>query len=131
MMTSEVIISIMVERIVGQFQPSRVVLFGSRARGTAIESSDVDLLVVLRDVPDKRRAAVEIRRTLGDLPISKDIVVTTPDEIVRRGDVIGTVIHAALREGVTVYERPLIPLCTRPYAGYGSLKRTSMSPHAL
>ena len=105
-MTSEAIISIMVERIVGQFQPSRVVLFGSRARGTAIESSDVDLLVVLRDVPDKRRAAVEIRRTLGDLPISKDIVVTTPDEIVRRGDVIGTVIHAALREGVTVYERP-------------------------
>ena len=106
MITSDAIVSTMVERIVGRFQPSRVVLFGSRARGTAIESSDVDLLVVLRDVPDKRRAAVEIRRTLGDLPISKDIVVTTPDEIVRRGDVIGTVIHAALREGVTVYERP-------------------------
>ena len=105
-MTSEAIISAMVDRIVGEFQPTRVVLFGSHARGTADESSDVDLLVVMRDVPDKRLAAVEIRRSLGDLPISKDIVVTTQDEIRRRGAIIGTVLHAALREGVTVYERP-------------------------
>ena len=105
-MTTETIISAMVDRIVGRFQPSRVVLFGSHARGTAIESSDVDLLVVMGDVQDKRRTAVAIRRSLGDLPISKDIVVTTPDEIVSRGDVVGSVLHAALREGVTVYERP-------------------------
>jgi hypothetical protein len=66
----------------------------------------VDLLVVMSDVPDKRLAAVEIRRSLGDLPVSKDIVVTTHDEIRRRGAVIGTALHAALREGVIVYERP-------------------------
>jgi len=105
-MTSKANIATMVDRIVGRFQPSRVVLFGSHARGTADGSSDVDLLVVMRNVPDKRLAAVEIRRSLGDLPFSKDIVVTTPDEIRRRGAVIGTVLHAALREGVTVYERP-------------------------
>ena len=105
-MISEAIISTMVDRIVGRFQPSRVVLFGSYARGTAIESSDVDLLVVMVDIPDKRQAAVEIRRTLGDLPVSKDIVVTTPDEITRRGHLVGTVLHAALREGKVVYERP-------------------------
>ena len=105
-MISEAIISTMVDRIVGRFQPSRVVLFGSYARGTAIESSDVDLLVVMGDIPDKRQAAVEIRRTLGDLPVSKDIVVTTPDEITRRGHLVGTVLHAALREGKVVYERP-------------------------
>ena len=96
----------MVDRIVGRFQPSRVVLFGSQARGTAGEWSDVDLLVVMRDVPDKRRAAIEIRRSLGDLPISKDIVVTTPEEIRRRGHMVGTVLHAALREGTVLYERP-------------------------
>lgn len=105
-MTSEAIISTMVDRIVGRFHPSRVVLFGSRARGTDGEWSDVDLLVVMGDVPDKRRAAVEIRRSLGDLPISKDIVVTTPEEITHRGHVVGTVLHAALSEGTTLYERP-------------------------
>lgn len=105
-MTSKAMISAMVDRIVGRIQPSRVVLFGSHARGTADGSSDVDLLVVMRDAPDKRLAAVEIRRSLGDLPVSKDIVVTTHDEIRRRGAVIGTVLYAALREGVIVYEQP-------------------------
>ncbi len=105
-MTSEAIISTMVDRIVGRFQPARVVLFGSQARGTAKEWSDVDLLVVMDNVPNKRRVAVEIRRSLGDLPISKDIVIATPDEITRRGHVVGTVLRAALREGTIVYERP-------------------------
>ena len=105
-MTTETIISTMVDRIVGRFDPSRVVLFGSYARGTAIESSDVDLLVVMGNGTDKRRTAVEIRRSLGDLPVSKDIVVATPDEVTSRGNVVGTVLHAALREGRVVYERP-------------------------
>ena len=105
-MTTEATITTMVDRIVGRFQPSRVVLFGSHARGVASEWSDVDLLVVMGDVSDKRAAAIEIRRSLGDMLVSKDIVVTTPDEIARRGDVAGTVLHAALHEGRVVYERP-------------------------
>ena len=40
---SETFISTMVDRIVRGFQPSRVVLFGSHARGTATEWSDVGL----------------------------------------------------------------------------------------
>ena len=105
-MTSEAIILTMVDRIVGRFGPSRVVLFGSQARGTAREGSDVDLLVVMGNGTDKRRTAVEIRRSLGDLPVSKDIVVATLDEITSRGNVVGTVLHAALREGRVIYERP-------------------------
>ena len=104
-MNPDEITSTMVDRIVGQFQPARVVLFGSRARGAASEWSDVDLLVVMRNVADTRKAAVEIRRLLADMPVSKDIIVATPDEIARRGHVVGTVLHAALREGTVLYER--------------------------
>ena len=96
----------MVDRIVGRFQPSQVVLFGSHARGTASEWSDVDLLVILPNVSDKRDAAVNIRRVLGDLPVCKDIVVATPEEIARRGHLPGTVLRSALREGKVIYERP-------------------------
>ena len=102
---TEAVLETMVDRIVGRFEPSRVILFGSRARGTASVDSDVDLLVVLPDAPDKRRAAVEMRRLLRDLPVSKDIIVTTPDEIAHRGHVVGSLLHAALREGTVVYER--------------------------
>ena len=95
----------MVERIVGRFQPARILLFGSRARGTANRWSDVDLLVVMEEITDKRRAAVAMRRTLSDLPISKDIIATTPDEITRRGRIVGTVLNAALSDGKVVYDR--------------------------
>jgi predicted nucleotidyltransferase len=104
-MVTETLIATMVNRIVEQFHPVQVVLFGSQARRTATGASDVDLLVVLPEMPDKRRAAVEIRRALGDLPISKDIVVATPEEITRRGHLVGSVLRSALREGKVVYER--------------------------
>ena len=68
-------------------------------------SSDLDLLVVLPHVEDKRRATLEIMRALNDLPVSKDIVVTTPEEIAARGNTIGHVLRPALREGKVLYER--------------------------
>ena len=95
----------MVERLVAGFQPARILLFGSRARGADNRWSDVDLLVVMEEVTDKRRAAVEMGRTLRDLPVSKDIIVTTPEEIARRGHIVGTVLRAALRDGKILYER--------------------------
>ena len=99
------IIPIMVERIVDEFHPLRVILFGSQARGEANRWSDVDLLVVLDACPDYRRATAAIHDSLGDLLVSKDIVVTTPEEILRAGDLAGTVLRSALREGKVLYER--------------------------
>ena len=104
-MNSEDVVSTMVDRIVGRFQPERVVLFGSRARGDAAELSDVDLLVVMPDGIDRRDTAVEIHVALADLPAAKDIVVTTPAHIAQRSHVIGTVLRPALREGKVLYER--------------------------
>lgn len=97
-------VSIMVERIVRRFEPLRIILFGSRARGDAQPDSDVDLLVVFSHVANKRRKAVEIRQALVDLPVAKDIIVTTPDEIARRGDLVGDVLRPALAEGKILYE---------------------------
>jgi predicted nucleotidyltransferase len=105
MMTISETIPIMAERIVRQFNPLRIILFGSQARGDAHPQSDVDLLVVLPEVVDKRRTTVEIRRALADLPAGKDIIVTTPAEIACRGDLVGTVLRPALREGKVLYER--------------------------
>lgn len=104
MMTADVI-SIMVDRIVEQFQPIRIFLFGSQARGDATESSDIDLLVIMNDVQNRHHTAIAIRRLLKDMPISKDIIVSTPDEIETLRNVVGTVAYAALREGKIVYER--------------------------
>jgi predicted nucleotidyltransferase len=94
-----------IDRIAREFDPLRIILFGSWARGDARPDSDLDLLVVLPKVENKRRAAVDVMRALNELPISKDVVITTPREIAERGNVIGLVLRPALEEGIVVYER--------------------------
>ena|SRR5690242_10120181 len=93
-----------VDRIVRKFHPVRIILFGSWARGSAREDSDLDLLVVLPKVEHKRKAAIEVLRALNGLPITKDVIVTTPKEIKERGQVIGNILRPALEEGKVIYE---------------------------
>ena len=99
------LIPTMIERIVREFEPVQIILFGSQARGEARWDSDVDLLVVLPSAPDKHKAAVAIRRALRDVPVAKDIIVSTPDEIARYGDVVGTILRPVLGEGRILFTR--------------------------
>jgi predicted nucleotidyltransferase len=96
----------MVRRIVTRFRPERIVLFGSRARGTAGWDSDVDLLVVMPANGSKRDQRLAIRMALHDIHIPKDILVVTPREWDIQRDIPGTLVWPARREGVVLYERP-------------------------
>jgi predicted nucleotidyltransferase len=93
-----------VERITRKFHPVKIILFGSWARGEAREDSDVDLLVVLSKVEHKRKTAIEVLRALNGLPISKDVVITTPQEIEKYGNAAGDILRPALEEGKVIYE---------------------------
>jgi predicted nucleotidyltransferase len=85
--------------------PAQIILFGSRARGDARQDSDYDLLVVLDEILDRRGTRIAIRRVLDDLPIAKDIIVATTDEVSARGGRPRGVLHWALAEGRVLYER--------------------------
>jgi len=95
----------MVDRIVRQFKPERVILFGSRARGEGAPDSDVDLLVVMQVRGSRRRARLAIRRALHDIRVPKDIVVTTPEDFEWRKEIAGTIERPAAREGEVLYAR--------------------------
>jgi len=95
----------MVERIVTQFHPEKIILFGSYARGDGTADSDVDLLVVMDVEDSKRRRAVEIDLSLEGIPLPADIIVTTPKELGSYRDTIGSIIREAVHEGKVLYER--------------------------
>jgi predicted nucleotidyltransferase len=98
------IIDEMVRRIVAACRPLQVILFGSWARGNPGPDSDVDLLVVMPDGTAKRATALMLRRELAGVGLPKDIVVTTPQEISHRGNLVGSVLRPALREGKVLYD---------------------------
>lgn len=98
------LIATMVERIAEAVQPIQIWLFGSQARGEADEWSDVDLLVVLDPESDRRACRLAVNDLFADIPIRNDVLFTTPEHILRRGRVAGTVLNNALEEGRLVYE---------------------------
>jgi predicted nucleotidyltransferase len=95
----------MVGRIVRQFRPERVILFGSHARGEAGPDSDVDLLVVMPVAGSRRDKAVEIGVALHDIRVPKDIIVTTPEDFEWRKEIVGTIERPATQEGKVLYAR--------------------------
>ena len=95
----------MVSRIVSVFQPEKVILFGSLSRGDAGPDSDVDLLVVAEVEGSRRQMAVEMRMTLSDISVPKDIVILTPEEMDAYRNVVGHIAYTASREGKVLYER--------------------------
>jgi predicted nucleotidyltransferase len=78
---------------------SRVILFGSHARGEAGRHSDLDFLVIEPSVQDVVEETYRLRCTLDELDVFADVVLVSEEEARAWGDVHGTVIHAALSEG--------------------------------
>lgn len=78
---------------------SRVLLFGSRARGEAEEGSDYEVLVIESGVGNTAEESVRLRRTLNEMRVPIDVVVVGDEVAKRRSRVRGTMVERALREG--------------------------------
>lgn len=80
-------------------KPARVVLFGSHARGDAGPDSDLDFLVIVRDLPDRHAEMVRLGRELRTLGVPVDVVVVSEAYAKEWAGVEGSMVHAALTEG--------------------------------
>ena len=95
----------MVKRLVREFAPRRIYLFGSRARGDHTPDSDYDLLVVVEhsDLPGHKRDQKAFLALCG-LDGYAEVVVLTRDEFERRLPALASLPATVVREGNLVYE---------------------------
>ena len=103
-MVAEPVLREATRRLVEQFKPARIILFGSQARGTADDRSDVDLLVICPVSGSRRESMVAMNRALKGLDIARDIVVLTPEEFEIDRHIPGTVARPAWLEGKVLYD---------------------------
>ncbi len=94
-----------IDRIVQELAPEKIILFGSHARGDAREDSDVDLLVVAETALPLRDRFPAVRRLLADFPAAFDVFWKTPDEYHRWRNMVNHVVYFAEKYGRVVYER--------------------------
>lgn len=83
---------------------TKVILFGSRARGAPDAGSDYDVLVVEKGLVSKREEIARLRKALEELPTAIDVWVMSEEEYEETKDVIGGLAYPASREGIVLYE---------------------------
>ena len=93
-------------RLVAEFRPEQIILFGSHAWGTPNEDSDVDLLVIVSHSDEKPvRRAVRAQNCMDRLQIPADILVKTRTEIERYRHVRASLERKMLEQGRVLYGR--------------------------
>ena len=89
--------------------PSRVILFGSWARGDARWDSDLDLAVLMPDSAEPELGTIQrsLRQKLHEIPMTIDLVVTTEGCAGQFRGSINSIYHHILTQGQVAYEQEL------------------------
>jgi len=92
-------------KIAKTYDTEKIVLFGSYAKGTATEDSDIDLLVVADiGLPLAKRYGV-VRKLADDIPASFDLIVRTRSEYNHWKSVLNNIVYFADKYGKVIYDR--------------------------
>ncbi len=104
MLDQQTIQSAVQRAVAAAHAPSRVIVFGSYARGDADEGSDLDLMVIERELPSKGEEMLRLSRAIGWIGKGVDVLVYSEEEYARRSQVPGTAPYWASKEGKVVYD---------------------------
>jgi predicted nucleotidyltransferase len=105
-MIEDKIMNKLVDIIVDEIHPNKIILFGSRARGDNREDSDYDLLVLKDDSSEKRKLTQTIYRSLlkHRVGVSVDALVMSAEKYEELSKMLGFVYINIRTEGKVIYE---------------------------
>lgn len=94
------------ERLVQEFKPEKVILFGSHAWGQPTPDSDIDLMVIVENSTQSGyERAVRGYRCLSGINMPKDIIVKTKEEFDFFRFVRASLEYQIAEEGKVLYDR--------------------------
>lgn len=104
-MTSQSTIDSITKKIASQFQPQKIVLFGSYAWGEPTADSDIDLFVIQESDKNQLDRARAIRKELFGFGTPTDLMVLTPSEVEKRLSQNDLFVKHILDKGKILYEQ--------------------------
>src|SRR5262249_5238013 len=105
MLLSEHDLALVVRRVVAHYDPDRVYLFGSYAKGTMTPRSDIDLLVIRPTTVPFRLRGRNVTSLLANIPAHFDLLYYTPEEIAEELKDPNGFIATIIGDARLVYER--------------------------
>lgn len=91
------------DKIVKNYSPEKIILFGSYGSGNPTKDSDVDLFIIKETKRHQHKRHLQVRRIIkGELPV--DVLVYTPKETQRRLKMGDFFIKDILKKGKVLYE---------------------------
>lgn len=84
--------------------PLKVIVFGSYGRGDATEESDLDLLVIEREIPDQTAEYLRLREVVGPVGVGVDLLLMLKADFERRREWASSPAYWAAREGLVLYD---------------------------
>lgn len=105
MQTIDKHIQALVETVIREKLPEKIVLFGSHVRQEAKWDSDVDLLVVMETDLEPLERVMDIKKLLHAASTPLDILVYTPEEVAYWSTSPSSFISQILSEGHILYDR--------------------------
>ena len=94
-----------VNRIALNYNPDKIILFGSYAHGNYSDNSDLDFILVKDTNTPKHKRGLEVRRLFYGLPISMDFKIYTSSEFSNELSNQYSFLYSAIKGSKMLYER--------------------------